>query len=60
MVIVISDSETEAVLVINGLVAAAEHEERCHAGDQLAARRYRATADTIADQLALIRPDRTG
>lgn len=60
MVIVLTDSEAEAIRVIDGLVAAAEHEERCPGGDRHAARRYRRIADSIADQLAVLRPDPEG
>lgn len=56
MLIVVTDSETDAVRLIDGLVAAAEHEETCIGGDKRTARRYRNLADSIADQLALIRP----
>lgn len=53
MVIVLTDSEEEAVRLIDGLVAAAEHEERS-CGDRATARRYRRLADTIADQLEAV------
>lgn len=56
MVIVMTDSEDEAVRVINALVTAAEHEEACAGGDRVLARRYRRLGDSIADQLDRIRP----
>lgn len=53
MILVVAEGEEQAVRVIAALVAAAEHEERCHEhdGDLVAARRWRRLADDLADQL---------
>jgi hypothetical protein len=58
MILVITDSEAEAVRIVNGLVAGAEHEEGCVGGDRAAARRYRQIADAIQDGLDAVRPGR--
>lgn len=57
MILVITDDEAEAYRIVDGLIAGAEHEERCAGGDQKAARRYRRIADAIADGLAAVRPE---